>query len=172
MFGVDLRGLLRKLNAPSLRALESAAGMAVSRGHYEVLAEHILLRLLDDTTGDVLRIFQHFDVEPARVQRVLEQTLAALRTGNQGKPVFSPHLVALLENACLVGTVELGLTSVRSGALLLVIAAKPGRTTLEDHTDELEKIRADELRRDFHEIVGGSSEDESPPASGDACRSE
>jgi len=142
MFGVDLRGLLRKLNAPSLRALESAAGMAVSRGHYEVLAEHILLRLLDDTTGDVLRIFQHFDVEPARVQRALEQTLAALRTGNQGKPVFSPHLVGLLEHACLLGNVELGLTSLRSGALLLAIAARPGRTSLASKPASITRARA------------------------------
>jgi type VI secretion system protein VasG len=165
MFGVDLRGLLRKLNPRTLAALESAAGMAVSRGHYEVLAEHVLLRLLDDPASDLPRIFHHFEVEASRVQRALEHTLAALRTGNQGKPAFSPQLVALLENALLVGSVELGATSVRSGALLLVIAAKPGRTVLEDHTDELEKIRADELRRDFHEIVGGSSEDEGRAAS-------
>jgi type VI secretion system protein VasG len=160
MVGVDLKGLLRKLNPRCLQALEGAAGSAVSRGHYEVLVDHLLLRLLDDASGDLAAIFRHFEVEPARLQRALEQAIAGLRSGNQGKPVFSPQLVSALEEACLLGSVELGLARIRSGTLLLALALKPGRESFADHTDELAKVRADELRREFHRITGGSAEDE------------
>ncbi len=171
MVGVDLRSLLRKLNPRCMQGLEGAAGIAVSRGHYEVLVDHLLLRLLDDAQGDLAAIFRHFEAEPARIQRALERAIGGLKSGNQGKPVFSPHLVSLLEDAWLLGSVELGVPRIRSGTILLALASKRGRTALEDQSDELERIRADELRRDFHAIVGGSSEDEPlEQAGGDGLR--
>ena len=38
--GIDLRSLLGKLSDTSRRGLESAAGLAVSRTHYEIELEH------------------------------------------------------------------------------------------------------------------------------------
>jgi type VI secretion system protein VasG len=168
MLGVELKSLLRKLGPACMKALESAAGIAVSRGHYEVLADHLVLRLLDDGGGDLAAIFRHFEVEPARVQRALEKALAGMRSGNQGRPAFSPHLISLLEDAFLLGAVELGVPRIRSGTLLLALLARPGRSSFEEQTDELEKIRADELRRDFHRITGGSHEEEAADEEGGA----
>jgi type VI secretion system protein VasG len=160
MVGVELKSLLRKLGPACMKALEGAAGIAVSRGHYEVLADHLVLRLLDDQGGDLAAIFRHFEVEPARVQRALEKALSGMRAGNQGRPAFSPHLIALLEDAFLLGAVELGVPRIRSGTVLLALLARQGRSSFEEQTDELEKIRPDELRRDFHRITGGSHEEE------------
>ena len=170
MVGVDLRQLLRKLNAPCTRALEGAAGLAVSRGHYEVTVEHMLAKLVEDPQGDLAAIFRHFEVEPARVLRAAARVLEGLRTGNTGKPVFSPLLISWFEEAFLIGSVELGLPRIRSGVLLLTLLGKPGRTAIEDHTDELAKVRADELRRELLDIAAASGEAEAAadeaPASG------
>ena len=45
---LDLRSLIGRLNDTSRRALEAAAGLCVSRSHYEVEMEHWLTKLLDE----------------------------------------------------------------------------------------------------------------------------
>ncbi len=159
MIGVDLRSLLQKLNPTCTRAFEAAAGMCVSRGHYEVQIEHVMLRLLGDKDSDLAQIFPHFEVEPGRVIRATETALEHVKTGATGKPVFSPSLINWLEESFLVGSVELAQPRIRSGTLLLNLILRPGRTALEDHTDEFDKIRGDELKREFAKIVSGSEED-------------
>ena len=160
MVGVDLSQLLRRLNSQCTRALHGAAGLAVSASHYEVTIEHLLLQMLEEPQLDLHEIFRHFDVEGARVQAACSRALEGLRSGNSGKPVFSPPLLSWFEEAFLVGGIEFSQSKIRSGTLLLALVAKPGRTTVEDHTDELGKIRVDELRRDFAHIIHGSSEDD------------
>ena len=159
MIGVDLRSLLQKLNPTCTRALEAAAGVCVSRGHYEIQIDHVMLRLLEDKDSDLAQVFPHFEVQPGRVIRATETALERLKTGATGKPVFSPTLITWLEESFLVGSVDLGQPRIRSGALLLNLVQRPGRSALEDHTDELDRIRADELKRDFAKIVSGSEED-------------
>src|ERR1051326_241976 len=90
MIGVDIKSLLRRLNRFCTRALEGAAGLCVSRGHYEVTTEHLLLKMLDDPNGDLQPILRHFEIEPAYVQKALQRTVEELRSGNAGRPVFSP----------------------------------------------------------------------------------
>ena len=45
---VDLRSLMGRLSPTSRRALEGAAGLAMSRTHYEVEIEHWFEKLLED----------------------------------------------------------------------------------------------------------------------------
>jgi len=164
MVGVDLRQLLRKLNPHCTRALEAGAGLCVSSGHYEVVLEHPMLRLLDDPGNDVAAILRHYEVEPARVQRALSRALERLRTGNTGRPVFSPLLVSWLEEAWLLASVEFGLPRIRSGVLLLALLAQHGRSALDDWTAELERIQPDALRRELRDVVAGSVEEEETAA--------
>ena len=44
----DPRQLLQKLNPHITRNLEAAMGFAGARGHYELMLEHLLLKLLED----------------------------------------------------------------------------------------------------------------------------
>ncbi|MGH0034596.1 MAG: type VI secretion system ATPase TssH [Myxococcota bacterium] len=159
MVGVDIKHLLRKLNPQCTRALEGAAGLAVSGSHYEVSTDHVLLKLLEEADNDVVHILRHFEVEPSRVQKACSRAIGAMKSGNSGKPVFSPLLLTWFEEAFLLSAVDLSLAQIRSGTLLLALVAKPGRTALEDFTDEFEKVRADELQREFRDIVAGSPED-------------
>jgi type VI secretion system protein VasG len=159
MVGVDIKHLLRKLNPQCTRALEAAAGLAVSGSQYEVSTEHMLLKLLEEPDNDVAYILRHFEVEPSRVQKACSKAIERMKSGNSGKPVFSPLLLTWFEEAFLLGAIDLSLAQIRSGALLLALAARPGRTAQEDFTDEFEKIRADELQRELRDIVAGSPED-------------
>ena len=40
MAGIDLRSLISKLDDPCRQALEAAAGLTLSRSHYNVEVEH------------------------------------------------------------------------------------------------------------------------------------
>jgi len=159
MVGVDIKLLLKKLNPQCTRALEGAAGLAVSGSHYEVSLEHMLLKLMEEADNDVTHVFRHFEVEPSRVQRACTRAIEKMKSGNSGKPVFSPLLLSWFEEAFLLGAVDLSLAQIRSGTLLLALRAKPGRSAVEDFTDELDKVRADELQRELGAIVAGSVED-------------
>ena len=59
---VNLRALIGKLNDTTRSALEAAAGLCLSRTHYDVEIEHFLMKLLDATDGD-------FAVHPEALRR-------------------------------------------------------------------------------------------------------
>ncbi|MCU0685498.1 MAG: type VI secretion system ATPase TssH, partial [Polyangiaceae bacterium] len=157
MLAAEPRSLLRKLNATCTRALEVAAAACVSARHYEVTAEHLFVALLDDRESDVAVVFEHYhaDVEGARWQ--LKKALSSLRDGNPGKPVFSPLLLAWVQDAWVYASAELGEATLRSGALLVRAALVAGRYFPSD-VPALEALPSDELRRRLAEIARPSAE--------------
>ena len=56
---VNLRSLIGKLNPAVRAAVEGAAGLCLSRTHYDVEIEHFLVKALDATDGDVAQILKH-----------------------------------------------------------------------------------------------------------------
>jgi len=155
---LDLKGLIRKLDRTCTRALESAAGLCVSRTHYEVTVEHVLNVLIEDTGADIAPILRHFEIESSQFLREIQRTLERQRSGNTGRPVFSPLLVNWLQDAWLYASVEFGENAVRSGLLLYTMARRPERYTSEDLSSILDRIRLDEFKRDFASITAASPE--------------
>jgi len=78
MAPVNLKSLVGRLNGASRRALEAAAGLCLSRTHYNVEIEHWLLKLLDDSGGDLAAILHAFEVDEAHWLRTAPQTDATL----------------------------------------------------------------------------------------------
>ena len=107
MDAVDRRSLIRRLNRFCNRSLESAAGLCLSRTHYEVAIEHVLVKLLDDPTADVQAILTHFEIEPARLQKALQRALEDFKSGNAAKPVFSPRLIEWLQETWMIASIDL-----------------------------------------------------------------
>jgi type VI secretion system protein VasG len=155
---VDIKGLIRKLNRTCEHALTAAAGDCVTRTHYEVTVEHQLLQLLEDPNSDVQPILRYFGVNTAHLLRTLQHGLERLRSGNAGRPVFSPLLLQWFEDAWLHASVDYQEGQIRSGMLLLALALRPDRYTAEDLAQFLDGIRMDELKRDLHKIAGSSRE--------------
>jgi type VI secretion system protein VasG len=106
MFLVEYRALLKRLNPVCTRALEAAASHAIRLTHYEIGVEHLLLRLLEEPTGDVVAVYRSLNLSTTPLVRALQRGLEQRKRGNSGRPVFSPLLVAWLQDAWLLGSVE------------------------------------------------------------------
>ena len=104
MVEVDVKAVLSRLNRSCTRALEGGAGLSVSRQHYEVTVEHVLHALIEDPYSDVQSILKHFGVDAGRVQKALAVTLDSMRSGNTGRPVFSPILIDWVKDAWMLGS--------------------------------------------------------------------
>jgi type VI secretion system protein VasG len=158
MLTVDIKSLLRRLNIYCTASLEGAAGLCVSRTHYEVTVEHLLVKLLDNPQADMALILNHFEVDAGRLQKALAQTLEAFKTGNAAKPVFSPLLLEWIQEAWLVGSVDLDEARVRSGALLLAFLNRSRQLAGGDYVELLTAISRDALLSGFWDVVKGSAE--------------
>jgi len=163
---LDLRRLIGRLNTYSRRSLESAAGLAVSRGHYEVAIEHVLLVFVEDSQHDVQAACRHFEVDPANLKRALQSVLEGMRSGNQGRPVFSPLLIEWITDAWLVSSVELGLDQARSGSMLATVFSNSNRFGDDRWLDVLTNVSFEQFKKDFRSIIEGSQETTAGVAAG------
>lgn len=162
----SLRALLGRFDSHCLSSFQGATALCASRGHFEIGPDHLLLRLLDDTGGDVTRIFETFKVDRAQIRRALQHILEELPSGHRGKPALSPKLVELFQSAALMAD-EFGLQQLRPGLLVLAYVLNPSHTRIGEFTTELDRIDVDQLRDHFHEIVMGAAaaaEGEAPGA--------
>ncbi len=119
MISVDLRALGGKLNDHCRRALEAAAGLCLSKTHYDVELEHLLLKLSEPSDGDLALVFKRWEVNPGKVTQELMRALDRLKTGNSRAPSLSPRLPRIIRDAWVLASVQYGLPKVRSGLLLL-----------------------------------------------------
>jgi type VI secretion system protein VasG len=159
MMLVELKPLFARLNPYCSAALEGAAGLTLARNHYEIGVEHLLRRLLDDQDSDAVRILAHFDIDPLRVAAQLDDSLAQLKNGNPGRPVFAGVLTEWVQESWLTASITLGERRIRSGALLLAMAARLsyyGAGT--QWVDTLRGVSQETLAKHFQEITAGSSE--------------
>src|SRR5579863_2376995 len=119
VINVSLQNLIQRLNATSRNALEGAAGLCLSRAHYEVEIEHFLLKLADGTDNDLLRILRHFRIDVSRFTMDISRSLNYLKAGNQGTPHLSDALVETLVDGWSVGSIDFLAPQVRSGFAVL-----------------------------------------------------
>src|SRR5262245_16894166 len=158
--GLDLRSLIGKLDETTRRALEGAAGLAMSRTHYEVELEHWLVKLLEGGETDIPRTLRHFEMDPDRFLASLNRALEDYKTGNGGRPNLSETIQELAVGGWVWSSVHYGLGKVRSGAIFLAALkdAQLRRRLLEVHP-ALKNVNVETLENDFVDIVGGSPED-------------
>src|SRR5438034_3145572 len=157
---VNLRGLIGKLNAPTRNALEAAAGLCLSRTHYDVEVEHFLLKALDASDGDLAFILKHYGVNRSRFVADLTKSLDKLKSGNARTPALSPTLTKMLSEAWLIGSVDYDDAQIRTGHALLALATNDElRRMMVDVTREFDKVAGETLRKDFTTIVAESAEE-------------
>ncbi len=157
----DLRKLIGRFDPSCIRSFQGATTLCQSRRHFEVTPEHLLLRMLDDTAGDLPQIFNTFKVDRAQIRRALQHILQELPVGHTGKPALSPKVVELFSSAAVMAD-EFGFDQIRSGLLILALALNPSHTRLGEFTPELDRIDVDQLRDHFREIVLGPAAEPAP----------
>ena len=64
---VSLKSLIGKVNDACRTALEGAAGLCLTRTHYDVDVEHFLVKLIEPADGDIARILRHYEIGRAHV---------------------------------------------------------------------------------------------------------
>ena len=157
---VNLKSLIGKLNDTTRGALEAAAGLCLSRTHYDVEVEHFLIKLLDASGSDAVKILHQFSVDTSRLQKELERSLDKLKSGNARTPAISPSVLKMLTEAWTTGSLEYGATQIRSGHVLLALLGNDELARIaRDIGKELQKIQPELLRKDFLAIVEGTQED-------------
>ena len=159
MASIDLKSLVGRLDEHCRRALEAAAGMTLSRSHYNVEVEHWLIKLADSTDTDIASILRHYGADHGRLMRDLNRSLDRMKTGNSRAPSLSPDIVELVKQAWLYASVEQNFSRVRSGHLLWALLADETLSRRARETsEELGKIRPDALKREFLDITQDSTE--------------
>jgi type VI secretion system protein VasG len=159
---VNLRALIGKLNHTTRSAVEAAAGLCLSRTHYDVEIEHFLMKLLDNTDNDVAAILKQYGIDRSRLSSELSKSLDHLKTGNGRTPAMSPHIASMLQEAWTIGSLDYGAAQVRTGHTIIALLANEELARLvKDVSRELTKIPVETLKRDFAAITADSSEESS-----------
>ena len=141
MINIDLKSLVVKLNEQCRNALEGAAGLCLSRTHYNVEIEHWLLKLLEIPDSDILVVLEKFDINIGNLVRHLNRELDAIKTGNSRAPALSPTIVDLAKNAWILASVEYGHNKITSAHILAALLLDEGlRRATEATNGELKKI--------------------------------
>ena len=118
---INLKSLIGKLNDTSRRALESAAGLCLSRSNYDVEIEHWMLKILELDDTDCSRLLRYYEIDNSRLTRDLTRAIDRLKTGNTRPPALSPKIVELTQQAWVVASIEFGAPAIRTGHLLLAL---------------------------------------------------
>ncbi|MFN9460381.1 MAG: AAA family ATPase, partial [Acidobacteriota bacterium] len=172
---VNLKSLIGKLNQTTRAALEGAAGLALSRTHYDIEIEHFLRKLLDATDSDAAHILRHFGVDASRLTQELDRSLDRLKTGNARTPAIAPSLLKMFTEAWTIGSIEFGDGQIRTGlSLLALLTHEELARMLREVSKELQKVNAEGLKKEFAAIVDASNESVAPlaaagPAGGGAA---
>ena len=169
---VKLKPLIGKLDSVTRTTLESAAGLCLTRTHYDVEIEHFLMKLLDVPDSDFTFILKHYGVDRSRLAAELTRSLDRLKSGNARTPSLSPSLVKMFSEAWTIGSLDFGASRVRSGHAILALAATEELARMVGEVSrEFGKIPADALSKDLAAIVAHSAEEEMASAADESAAS-
>jgi len=157
---VNLKSLVGRLNDTCRSALESAAGLCLSRTNYDIEIEHVLAKLLETEDTDFRRILRHYECSLDRLTKDIELALNKLKTGNSRTPGLSERLPRWFQNAWLLASVDFGEARIRSGHLLLTLLSDESLARIaREISREFNSISPESLKNKFKEITSGTKED-------------
>jgi type VI secretion system protein VasG len=161
--GPNLKSLIGKLNDSARSALEGAAGLCLSRTHYDIEVEHYLMKLLDSSENDFASIARHFEIDKSRLTAELTRSLDKIKTGNARTPAISPSILKMLVSAWTFGSIDYNAGQIRTGYTILALVTDDElRRLIRDTSRELQKIEPEALRKDFVNVVATSHEEVLP----------
>jgi type VI secretion system protein VasG len=160
MVAIDLKSLVARMTELGRRQLESAAGLTLSRTHYNVEIEHLLMKLIETPGSDVSMILKQAGIDVGRVLSELTRALDKMRTGNARAPGLSPDIVAWLREAWLIASLEANQGKIRTGHMLAaLISDEVLARTVKDSAPTLLNIPTDALRKNLDALTKGSEEE-------------
>lgn len=171
MANLTLKALVGRLNSVCTRALEAAAGLCLARSNYNVEIEHWLLRLLESQGSDFRAVLTFAGADVNILQADITRAIDRLKTGNSNQPVLSQHIVDLIREAWVLGSVEFGAGQVSSGHLLLALVSDRSLSQAAGSISrEFSKISVDTVQKQFLKITADTSEVTADSVSRQAAR--
>lgn len=170
---VSLKALIGKMNDTCRKALEAAAGLCLTRTHYDVDIEHLFLKLVEMPDTDLQRLLRHYEIDQARLARDLTNALERFKTGNARTPALAPRIPQLIGEAWSLASIDYGASAIRSGHLLLALLGNDDLARLaRESSAEFAKISVEEVHQHLADLVAGSAEDKAAlqPAGIEASR--
>jgi type VI secretion system protein VasG len=159
MVAVDLKSVVARMSETGRRQLEAAAGLTLSRSHYNVEIEHLLLKLVETRGSDIATILNKQGVDAGQVAAQLNRALDKLRTGNARAPSLSPDIVSWLREAWIIASLEAGASRIRSGHMLAALLADETLArTMRESCPALAAVPVDAVRKNLGELAAGSDE--------------
>ena len=158
MIRIDLPTLIQRLSPICRYALEEAASYCISQRGAEVTVAMVIFKLLDQPLGDVPVILKQVGVDRDDLRRALSSETPLADTGADQYPSFSPLLVEALQEAWLLGSLELGFDTVRGGGVLLATLLNAGRYLPLAAVKLLDGINREALRKRCGELLAQSAE--------------
>jgi type VI secretion system protein VasG len=157
---LNLKALIGKLNDQARSALEGAAGLCLSRTHYDIEIEHYLMKLLESQAADFAKIAKHFGIDKSRLTAELTRSMDKLKSGNARTPAISPSVLKMLTQAWTVGSIDFNASEIRTGFTILALVSDEELARLtREISREFQKIQPEALRNEFAKIVADSSEE-------------
>ncbi|MBX3398808.1 MAG: type VI secretion system ATPase TssH [Gemmataceae bacterium] len=155
------RLLFDKLNLVCRKAIESAAGLTLSRTHFEVEIEHWLLKFLEQPNTDIPLIIKQYDADFPAIRKELESAINRFKTGNSRSPALSTEILGLIGEAWMVASLECGATAVRSGHLLTALLTDEKlKNWISRSSLSLVRINGEQLRKDLKALLPKLPSDE------------
>jgi len=164
---VNLKSLIGKLNPLCRSALEGAAGLCLTRTHYDVDIEHFVAKLDEAADSDMGRILSHYEINRARLSKDLTRSLDRFKTGNARTPALSPKIARLISEAWKFASIDYGASKIRSGHLILALLSDSDLARMiREVSSEFLRISAEDLHKKLPELISGTAEDAAEPSTG------
>lgn len=157
--------LVAKLNPTGVRAFKAAADTAKLRGNPYVELVHFVQQLVLSERSDVQMIVADAGLDVSRLTADMTRAVDKLPYGATSVEEFSDHIFHAIQEGWNLATLEFGVEEVRSAHILLACLKTPVLEGLISKISaEFDKINADGAIARFAEVIEGSLESGSPPA--------
>ncbi len=165
MASISPRALIEKLNPTCRRGLENSAGLCLARTHFHVEIEHWLLQLLDSTQNDLAILCKHYGIHQDKVRQELDTELAQFKTGNGRAPDLSREIPSLIQEAWMIGSLELGGNRVRTSHLVIALLSDQMLALrMRKSSPELSRLSVEKLLAELPDLLAATTSEENERA--------
>lgn len=159
MFNVNLKALVDRMNPTLKDALDSAAGLCLSKGHYNIEIEHWLQKTLEKSDTDAEKVITQFGINLGKVLSELNAALNKLKSGNTRTPALAQTLQDATKFAWMIASIDMSHNSISSGHLLAALVSDDAlRRQLIESCPSLASIPVTEVRDSAQRAFGTTTE--------------
>ena len=159
MFNVNLKALVERMNPTLKESLDNAAGLCLSKGHYNIEIEHWLQKILEKSDTDAEKVISHFGGNVGKVLSELTAALGKLKSGNTRTPSLSQTLQEATKYAWMIASVDMAHGSISSGHLLAALLNDESlRRQIVESSPSLDQVPATDVRATVQATFGTTTE--------------